>query len=382
MPGGPPVKLREISFIRPFGFRANHAISYQAPPAVAAMLSRLRSTSASATNPFAMRAPNSLIGPGEMYTRSVGLVQGTNGGLLSNHMSPIRSKLANVVLPHHRHHNHQLRARFPGDLMHGHHISSLSVLPLSRANSHPAPAYPTHNAIGETLPITPAYSLNRPQFSVFSLGPRVPQQVSSQLEPLRRSHQQQRLAGDAVPGTMWERGVRLLHADDAVEGEQQQQQQLDQATISQELIEQDPDIQLAALAMRSPSTASHPIETGEPEQEEIRYFEAQPEFAGQHMEQPGSSKMAKTHSLTMSSHRRSIVHSKGSQEHRLERIEQPSSGLPARQRDGLLCQSPSSTPANLVGVSNSNGTIATTQASSNQTSTTIKPMTSSTATVR
>lgn len=39
--GGPPVRIREISLPRPFGFRGNHAIAYQPSPVVAAMFPKL-----------------------------------------------------------------------------------------------------------------------------------------------------------------------------------------------------------------------------------------------------------------------------------------------------------------------------------------------------
>lgn len=101
---GPPMKLREVSLYRPFGFRSHHAISYQAAPAVSAMFPHLvgRATQAP-SRPSILR-----------------------------HMTPIRAtlnesqRLLSPFIPHQLmehlgHHNHQ---------------------------------YPTHTSLG-TMPIPP-----------------------------------------------------------------------------------------------------------------------------------------------------------------------------------------------------------------------------------
>ena len=102
---GPPMKLREVSLYRPFGFRSHHAISYQASPALAAAFPQFLPTTATTSGrPSILR-----------------------------HMTPVRAALSE------------------GRGLLGPLVSQQLLDHLDRQQYQ----YPTHNSMGTTLPIPP-----------------------------------------------------------------------------------------------------------------------------------------------------------------------------------------------------------------------------------
>jgi len=182
--GGPPMKMREISVARPFGFRTNHAISYQPPAAVSTVLSRLKS-STSQSRPLMAPHQHEMepIVYGQTLTHRPSLQSPPirPGGLFGGRgpIAPIRAKLAQVVMPHQHHHIHQ-NPFYP----YHHQQTPYSPATFGRFAQprQPMAAYPTHNALGQTLPIQPSYQLSRAPYRTYSLSPH---------PPLRRDSQQQ-----------------------------------------------------------------------------------------------------------------------------------------------------------------------------------------------
>jgi hypothetical protein len=140
--GGPPMKMHELTLRRPFGFRGHHSISYQASPVMAEMFPRL----------LARPPPSPLA------------AAASRPGLL-RHMTPIRAtinegqKIISQMLPAHladhlgRYHYHQ--------------------------------QYPTHNSLGQTLPIPPLRQ--------YSLLPAGPNQIRRAAHLGNKQQRQQRL---------------------------------------------------------------------------------------------------------------------------------------------------------------------------------------------